>query len=422
MSRNAAERTGWPETGPSWEDVAGGVIENETMILPDPTVSSAGLGLVMTVDTMLGPESAGRRELVEFVRSAASRSVADDAAAMATAAAATDDGPTFPATEQAVVAYNASSPARPLVAVYPGDRQLPLDYALALVHHTANASNAVEVGDRLRAALRFQQAVQSDSGQRTLAAAGFRGADGSTGGAVATSSGVLPDRTGELEVDPGTTAARALGAWRAATLDAQILAVLDVSGSMAELLADGRTRLQVAASAAAFAISLFPDTSEFGLWSFSTDLGDSAQDHVELVPIGSLADPVGGMTRSLAINAALGAVEPTNGTSLYDTTLAAYQTAQIAYDPDKINSVVLLTDGENDDNESITLDGLLAALQAASDPARPVQIVYVAIGPAVDVPTLQRIVSVVGGAVYEADAPEDIEQIYLDAVVREVGG
>ena len=420
MSRTAAERTGWPDTSSSWADVAVGMIERQATVLPDPTVASAGLGLVMTVATVLGDDEDSGRTLVSFVRAAAATAV-DDVSAALDSAATSDEAPAVATTEQAVVAYNASGPAQPLVAVYPGDSQLPLELTLGLVHADPVSESAdAEAETRLRAALRLREAVQSDAGRQTLAEAGFRGADGSATGAVTTSAGVLPDHTTELVVDAGTTAARALGAWEAATLDAQILAVLDVSGSMDEPVADGRTRLQVATSAAAFALSLFPSTSEFGLWSFSTGLEGGA-DHVELVPIGSLGDPIDGVPRSQALADALGALEPTGDTSLYDTTLAAYQTAQIAYDPGKVNSVVILTDGVNDDDVTISLDQLVAALTDAADPARPVQIVYVAIGQAVDVPTLEQIVATVNGAVYQADAPEDIQQIYLDALVRRVG-
>lgn len=416
MSQAAAERSGWPDTFPSWPEVITSVVDEQSIVLPDPTTSSAGLALMMTATTVLGDSPEGRRATVGFIRAAATLTVPDDAAGLAAATAA-EDSPAVPTTEQTVVAFNATRPARPLVAVYPGETQLPLEYTLAAVHLEPTDDETDEGDLRVRAAVQLQRAVLAATGQDVLADAGFRGADGATGGAVVQASGVLPERGQELAVDPGTSAARSLGAWRAANLDAQILAVLDVSKSMAEVVADGRTRLQVATSAAGFAISLFPPTSEFGLWSFSTDLAGGA-DHLELVPIGSLGDPVGGVPRSQALSTALAGLVPTNGTSLYDTTLDAYKSALIAYDSDKINSVVLLTDGVNDDNPSISLDALVAELERLSDAATPVQIVYVAIGPGVDVPVLERIASATGGAVYQADRPEDIEQIYLDAVAR----
>src|SRR3546814_16016677 len=61
------------------------------------------------------------------------------------------------------------------------------------------------------------------------------------------------------------------------------------------------------------------------------------------------------------------------GTGLYDTTLAAFRSAQKDYDPDYFNAVVLLSDGANDDPGSMRQADLLKALRDAADPARPVR-------------------------------------------------
>ncbi|MBY8854402.1 VWA domain-containing protein, partial [Saccharothrix sp. MB29] len=57
-----------------------------------------------------------------------------------------------------------------------------------------------------------------------------------------------------------------LGTWGAVSLDTRLLAVLDVSGSMAEKMSDGSTRIEAAREAALTALGMLPDTSEIGLW------------------------------------------------------------------------------------------------------------------------------------------------------------
>lgn len=417
LPRAQAEAAGWPGSMPAWPDVFAAAADDGDLVVPDPAVSTAGLSLLMTADAVLGGAE-DRRPLVAFLRAAADLTVADDAAAFATRAEPGTDARPFPATEQAVVAHNTgvadgSVDGVELVAVYPGGGQLPLEYTASVLHGTDD-----DGGLRVRAALRLLQLLKSPAGQDVLAQAGFRGAGGAVPVAVAAGVGALPTQTGELVVDAGTTSDRALGAWDAATMGAQVLAVVDVSGSMAATVPDGRTRLEVATAAVDFAVQLLPDSSEVGLWEFSTDLGPDGQDFVELVPIGSLADPVGGTRRSEAITRALEAMAPTNDTGLYDTALAALRTAQLAYDPRQVSSIIVLTDGEDDDDTSIGLDTLLATIAAETDPGRPVELSFVAIGSGVDVDVLRQVAAATGGEVYVTDRPEDVEQLYLDAIAR----
>ena len=62
---------------------------------------------------------------------------------------------------------------------------------------------------------------------------------------------------------------------------------------------------------------------------------------------------------------------PTNGTPLYDVTAASYATMLDGFDPARINAVVLLTDGRNEDgdpdDDADQLDGLLDELRAGNE-------------------------------------------------------
>lgn len=88
------------------------------------------------------------------------------------------------------------------------------------------------------------------------------------------------------------------------------------------------------------------------------------------------------------------------------------------YDPSKVNTVVLFTDGRNVNAGGLTLDQLLAALRARVDPARPVPIITIGAGNDIDVAALQAISAVTGGKTYVVNNPSDIRAVFLDAILQ----
>jgi hypothetical protein len=192
-----------------------------------------------------------------------------------------------------------------------------------------------------------------------------------------------------------------------------MLAVIDVSGSMLEKVpaAGNATRAQVTAEAARRGLGLFDDSWAVGMWSFSTELV-GPRDYRVLAPIGPLSS-----NRSRLLGATGQLTPKRNGdTGLYDTMLAAYKTVQAGWDPGRINSVVMLTDGENDDDNGISLPALLAALKDLKDPKRPIQVVLIGIGPGIGQANLKQIVGVTGGGVFTTEDPSKIGEIFLKAV------
>jgi len=88
------------------------------------------------------------------------------------------------------------------------------------------------------------------------------------------------------------------------------------------------------------------------------------------------------------------------------------------WEPDRVNSVVVLTDGENDDPAGIGLGELLTKLKAEADPARPVPVIGIAYGPDSDQGALVAISSITGGTAYTAEDPADVQRVFLDATGR----
>jgi len=197
-----------------------------------------------------------------------------------------------------------------------------------------------------------------------------------------------------------------------------LLAVVDVSGSMLTPVptARGATREQVTVEAARNGLGLFDDTWAVGLWEFSTQL-DGANDYRQLVSVGPLSD------NRQALATALGSLQPKpdGNTGLYDTTLAAYRTVQAGWDPSRVNSVVILTDGQNDDRQGLTLDQLIAQLKQVMDPKRPVQVIAIGIGTDVSEAELKRITDTTGGGTFVAPDPSKVGDIFLKAIALRPG-
>jgi len=145
------------------------------------------------------------------------------------------------------------------------------------------------------------------------------------------------------------------------------------------------------------------------------------QDYKELVPVGPLSQPVGDAIRRGALANALAQITAKKGgeTGLYDSVMAAYQAQRASYTPNKVNSVVVFTDGKNNDpSGGLSLSQLLAQLKQLSDPKRPLPVFIIAFGRQtdVDMPTMRKIAAVTRGAAYNANTPAEINKVFLDAV------
>jgi hypothetical protein len=212
--------------------------------------------------------------------------------------------------------------------------------------------------------------------------------------------------------DP-TTIDRVLSTWAIVISPGRLLAVIDVSGSMVEPVptAGNATREQVTVEAARRGVGLFDDSWAVGLWTFSTNL-EGANDYKQLAPIGLLAN------QRQELLAGLATIQPKKdgGTGLYDTMLAAYKTVQTGWDPSRVNSVIIMTDGKNEDLQGISLDQLIDELKKAMDPARPVVVIAIGLGNGVSESELQRITNTTGGGTFVAPDPSKIGDIFLKAI------
>ncbi|MFD4293327.1 substrate-binding domain-containing protein [Rhodococcus sp. NPDC058505] len=187
--------------------------------------------------------------------------------------------------------------------------------------------------------------------------------------------------------------------------------LVDVSGSM-RTVEGGDTRLANTVAALTAAVAAVPDESEVGLWVYSRGL-DGSKAYRVLVPTGPVTDSVGGVPRREAIGTALASLSPATATSTYPSVQAAYNSAARSADPDRPNSVLLVTDGPNDDT-SIGSSQFLASIASAGAEGTPVRVDVVTIGENSDAATLTALADRTGGtfvAVPGSDGPALTESL-----------
>jgi Ca-activated chloride channel homolog len=404
-SRAAVDELGWAETPPTW---AQALTSDQPLAVPDLATSAEGLGALAAVRSSLGGGEEADNAVVEAVLAAERSGGPGPSDALITASEGSADAPLVPVSEQEVYAFNAGIEDPQLVAVYPSEGSPFLDYPVLRVGAASGAdARAVEaVATRLT----------SPEAQDRVRQAGFRGVGGEAPPGAGEASGVREQVPEPLQLDP----AEVLGLFdRLASLAApsRLLAVFDVSTSMRAEVGDG-TRATLARDAAKSALTLFPEDSAIGLWVFAREL-NGANDWVELVPTRTLDADAGGQPQRDAINEQLDTIPDRlapGGTGLYDTTLAAVRAARADYDPTSVSSVVIVTDGRDEDDGSIGLDELVRTLEAEADETRPVKVIAIALGPEADLSALERIGEATGGAAYSAVDENDLQTVLFDAL------
>ncbi|MCX4389847.1 substrate-binding and VWA domain-containing protein [Micromonospora peucetia] len=425
MPEPIATRLGWPQKKFSWTELLQQVQSDKPLRtgIVEPTRDAAGLSGLLSLTAAAsatgGPDA-------EKEKVAALRALATDRSALRPDLLArfpTASDPTTIASslgaaalsEEDVIQYNSKKPPVPLAALYLEPAPAPLDYPYAVLPgiEPAKASAArvlYEVlttdGFRDRLASHSLRAPNGDWGAGFDAPQGAPSPAGGVPAPPANGGGSAPAGLDPQSMD------RAVSSWSIATQSGRMLAVIDVSGSMKEKVANAgnATRQQVTVEAARRGLNLFDDSWSIGLWTFSTELVGS-RDHRELVAIGPLSRQRGRLEQ------ALGSIRSSSGsTGLYDTVLAAYQQVQDNWEPGRVNSIVLFTDGKNEDRNGITQQKLLGELDKIKDPERPVQVVIIGIGGDVSKAELKSITDVTGGGAFVTEDPTKIGDIFLNAI------
>jgi Ca-activated chloride channel family protein len=456
MPQPMAEALGWPSTPIGWSDIlnlarsaegwaAFGHPEWGAFKLgkTNPNFSTSGLNALVAQSyaatgktSGLSAEDLARPEVVDFATTVESAVVhygdttltflnnwyrADQRGTALTyvSAAAVE--------EKSVVDYNSGNPdgvlepgeeprppREPLVAIYPREGTLFSDNPLLEIEADWVSPEQLE-GARL-----FAEFVQPPEVQEQVLEFGFRpgNPDVAIADPISADNGVDPDQPQTLlEVPEPSVMVELLDRWGQQRKRGRVMLVIDVSGSMGEPVGDGQNRLDLAKQAAIDALDLFAPDDEVALRIFSTDLGGPESDiYIDLADYA----PVGGQAEGLRND--IDGLIPTNGTPLYDVTQVSYDEALTGYDPTKINAVVLLTDGQNDDgnpdDDEQQLDALLQDLEAGTEgqASRPVRIFTIGYSAAADQGALERIAEASAGAAYDASDPTSIDRVLTSVI------
>ncbi|HUP69851.1 MAG TPA: extracellular solute-binding protein [Acidimicrobiales bacterium] len=301
-------------------------------------------------------------------------------------------------------------PKVPLVAIYPKEGTLFSDNPFYVLD--APWVNAAEK----KGARAFERFVQRPDNQRKVVGAGFRPGNPAVapGPPIATANGVDPAQPQTtLGVPAPPVLVRLIEKWGEQRKAARVLIVLDVSGSMGDPAGEGTTKLELARTAAISALGQFKAEDEVGLRIFSTDIGPKEHpDYVDLVPIGRIDS-----NREL-IRSKIADLIPTSGTPLYTVAKDSYRQLKEGLDPNRINAVLLLTDGRNEDPRNDDLDGTLKALREGNEGATvsPVRLFTVAYGSGADIGVLRRMAEATNAAAYDASDPTTIEKVFTAVV------
>ena len=459
MPKPMAQALGWPQRPLGWEDLLQAVQSpqgwkafNQPSWGPfrlgklDPNLSTPGLealigavfaatrqGSDLSVET-LAKQADQLRTLILGIERAPGQDADTPATFLANLQQADQAGETLgfvsavPLDEKSVFDYNRGSlggledgerrpkPKVPLAAVYPKEGTLEADHPWVVLRVPW-----VDAAKR-RAAGGFLDYIRSEPVQVRFQEAGFRSWRGRPGPAFTEELGLLPDQPTRVLAPPAPrVVAAALESWNAARKRSNVLAVFDISGSMKEEVpgTGGSTKMDLVKQAAAQGLAYFAPETNLGSWVFATDLS-AGKDWREDVPIGPTSAKLpNGQTRRQAMLGALTAMQATNGdTGLYDTTLAAFRAVKRSYAPDRINIVVLLTDGINDDpGGGISKEELLSQLKAGQGDQK-VGIITIAFGANADVTSLRQISQATGGIPYVVRDPREIIKVFTEVISK----
>jgi Ca-activated chloride channel family protein len=278
-----------------------------------------------------------------------------------------------------------------LVAIYPDEGTFDSDSPF----YTLNAPWVRP--EQKAAAAAFQAYLAKTITPRLAARFGFRPADRRKApvAPITAANGVDPKQPSRVLEPPEPRVLAAIKqAWRRDRKPANILLVLDTSGSMSE-----EHRLERAKQGLDVFFRNVQPQDSVGLTTFN----DQIQPLVAPAPLSRngalLRERVHGLV-------------PDGGTALYEATVRAFDKVRAQHATDRINAVVLLTDGEDTDSQ-IGVNEVVSHLEAQGDSPNRVRVFTIAYssGATGSRDDLAHIAAASGGQSYEGKT-ENIESVY----------
>lgn len=295
-------------------------------------------------------------------------------------------------------------PTEQLVPIYPTDGYYAADNPAMRL--TGEWIDPVES----EAAADFIRFTRTSQGQEVVRASGYRDLNRQLDAGVEQVGRLRADQAGVIAFPEPEVVTAVQAAFPDVRKRANVLFLLDVSGSMDEQISPADTKLTQAKKAIEAALGHFTTGDDLGLAAFA-----QAPDG-EMVP--GLVAPVTDIGASRdAFLGSLGGLASMGDTPLYQAvdTFAGQQAA--SWSPERINAVVLLSDGENDAPNAPTIgqEQMLENLRNLHH-STPVLVFTLAYGADADVATLQSISSATGAHYYDATDPSKLQAVLGDLV------
>lgn len=302
-----------------------------------------------------------------------------------------------------VTRVQSDPPEEQLVPIYPSDGYYEADNPAVVMNGTWVDEAESAAGQD------FLRYTATRQGQQIVRESGYRDLNGALDPLVAQVGTLATDQTGALPFPSARIIRASHEAFPEVRKRAEVLFLVDVSGSMEEPIAGGKTKLAAAKDAITQALGHFTPGDNVGLAAFSAD------DDGAITP--GLVSPVADIgTERAGFLKALGALKPVEFTPLYSAVDTFVHERSEDWHADRINAIVLLSDGKNETlYPTISADQMLGGLKGHHD-HNPVLVFTLAYGADADVATLQSISSATGAHYYDATDPTKVGDVLGDLV------
>ncbi len=147
-------------------------------------------------------------------------------------------------------------------------------------------------------------------------------------------------------------------------------------------------------------INLLDDRDRLQIILFSNQIRTMA-------PLGPVGENCDDLTRRV------GGIVEGGSTALYDAVHQAFDDLKTNGDPKHIQSIVVLTDGQDNSSTQFTLDQLIAEVGQTTEGGNTVKIFTIAFGQDANQTVLTQIAETTGGKEYSGD-PKNIASVYAD--------
>ncbi len=403
---NSARSLGWPNQPVGWTTLQTRAQQDKNFRWSHPSTSYAS-GLLATladfyagagVQRGLTAAQAQDPKTLQFVSDVEKTVKYYGEGELAAIQRAAKEGPAsldaFVVSEQLLTGYNTGAlgaPPAKLVAIYPAEGTLWADHPLALLETPEVTAN------QRRTFQAFREFLATPEVQKQVLLAGYRPADlsiplDSPGSPLTAANGVNPaEPQTTLQLPSADVVSVVRNAWALTKRKTNVFLVADTSGSM-----EGDKLKNAQAALRAFLAQVPSDQERVGLVEFNTDV-------VNVVELDTLAK------NRTVLTSEIDGLHAGGNTALLDAVRTAYLRLQRQADPERINAIVVMTDGKENASQ-ISLQELASEIRQGNRDI-PVVIFAVAYGQDADYQVLQALADASGGQV-RAGTPETIRDLY----------